>query len=337
MEVTLHHALHLVLPERFLPESPHVVLVSLEGSNRSLHAMDIAMVLRGLKQYYLRSLVIDGIIEPESGTAPLLPHRLAEIKSSHGYRVIQPQIPGKTAQFQSLPLIRYSLDSGTGIWPLYEGVATPASGDAFFPPGQESRPSAAIPLLAHTSNEATIGSLWWWAISQDKSLLQPPSLLLFHQILILPNNTPIHLNRSGGYESRSPGSFQEIPLDDFLLQIEQKEQGLISPDFDGLWNNATVVLATHDQLSDVASFSTLLTASSMSHLSLGLQFLLMVGTLLLFLRLQRINHPLRWKIALMLLAILILGIPIFVHYRIFIPFASPVLMSLCLLIPTSDK
>ena len=39
------------------------------------------------------------------------------------------------------------------------------------------------------------------------------------------------------------GDCRVVPLDDFLLKIEEMERGGVSPDFDSLWDNSLVVIA----------------------------------------------------------------------------------------------
>ena len=323
MENTLRHH----LPPHFLPEAPRVVLITLEHSPQGYHAMDVAMVLRGLLNLSPRCIVMCDLIEQEKGPVPFLPTILTKLKAA-GIPLIVPQLPSSFAHFQSISLIRFSLTSKHLIWPSLEGRATPGAGDAFLPQNNQLPASdLALPLFATASDGVPIGSLWWWALPQE--IHQHPPLLLFGKILLLGNHSALHLTPTGAVRS-SPAFLLEMPLDDFLLQIEQKEQGTISPTFDSIWNNTTVILGTHDDAPKAISLAALLQVTPWRHPSLGVQGVIALGWIAVLIIAQRLIIS-RWLLSTLILLLIIAITILLLHYGIIIPFLPGVITALLLL------
>lgn len=316
VETSLEHQLHRHFSSYFLREASPVVLISFNKSPQGYSSIEVAMVLRGLEALSPRCIVVNGPIEHEQGPVPFLPTIIAKLKQAE-IALIAPQIPSPSARFQSVPLIRYSLTSSAPKWPSVDGKGVPGAGNAFLPQNTEPQGSAVtLPLLAKASDGVPVGSLWWWAL--PKAIHQRPPLLLFGTILLLPNHTAIHLTSTGGAKFAS-SSILEMPLDDFLLQCEQKEQGTISPSFDSIWNKSTVLIGTHDDLATAASLAALLEETAWHHLSLGVQLMILVGWIssLVLAPKFSIPGPILAGIILLLLAISTL---LLLHHGIIFPF-----------------
>ncbi len=343
----LEKSLRQHLPPRFLPESPRVILLSLESGDQGYRAIDIAMVLRGLGLLHPRCVIVDGAIELEQGTVPFLPNILSRMQGS-GIFLILPQCSAPASQFEAISLIHYefraemlSSFSPLSTWPKFEGKALPGTGNAFLPMPHVSQVSRSettlpslLPLLAKTTEGSTIGSLWWSAIP---SKIRATPLLLFGKILLLDNHTPLHLTPSGEGKL-SDGRVIDMPLDDFLLHIEQKEQGSISPSFDSLWKNATVVLGTPAALPQATALATLLEETTYAYLSLWAQTLIMLSCITIFFLAQKLRGvpsiP-RWLIFLTLVLItLLLSSVTFLYLQqgIMIPFLPGIITALLVLI-----
>jgi hypothetical protein len=131
-----------------------------------------------------------------------------------------------------------------------------------------------------TDQEEIIGSLWWMALTSPSSapITSPfpegPIWLLAKSLLIFPNHAAILVNRDGALtvESSQPGiDIKVIPLADFLLKLEQKERGSLSPDFDALWENATVVIGVPEDLPRVSLLASIQARLAFHYLPILLQ------------------------------------------------------------------
>ena len=329
--------LHL-LPMHLRPEAPRIILLSLEKGAAGDSPLDVAMVLRGLTQFHPECVIVNGKIEPEQGTVPLLPSIVARLTNHMGITLILPESPSPETLFRSVPLVRYSLWEKQSDWPILSGRSGPGTGAAYLPKDQPIGNN--LPLLAKSSDGATIGSLWWWCLPWE-TRTHPP-FLLCDTILLLGNHAPLHLNSSGEVsQSGTEGTFREIALDDFLLQIEQKERGIISPAFDTLWKNATVVLSTHDDPFTISKLAALLQEISFRRLPLWGQTMMMLAWMVLFLFIKNrrcgIDHLPRWLLPLLITLIVIFTTLLLMHQGIMIPFLPGIVTALLLFLCKSDK
>ncbi len=319
------------IPVHLRPEPPRVILLSLENGVRGFSTLEVAMALRGLSQFHPECVLVNGEIEPEQGSVPLLPSILARLTNTAGITLILPQPPSPEAHFRAVPLVRYSLRSSKKTWPVLPGRCTPGTGAAYLPEKQEGDEN--LPLLAVTSDGTTIGSLWWWGLP-PQARIHPP-LLLCETILLLANHSLLRMTPSGEVaQSADGGTFREIPLDDFLLKIEQKERGVISPAFDTLWKNATVVLGTHTDTDTISDFASVLREVSSKRLSLPVQILMALGWMVLFLLIKNgrsgFDHFPRWLLPLIITLIVILTTLFLMHQGIIIPFLAGIVTALLL-------
>ncbi len=332
LETGVVHGVRALAPG-LLPEPPSVLLVSLQSTPQGFATMDAAMLLRALGELHPRCVTVYGTITPEEGAISFLPGILSRLAEED----IQVIIPRSTASkdgsegFESVPLTRYSLTHLVTDWPLRAGQAVPGKGYAFLP--ENSSADADLPLLASVADGSTIGSLWWWSLPNE---LRRNIFLLSGSILLMGNNTPLHLNPNGGISLNSSESVKEIPLDDFLLQIEQREQGTISPSFDSLWVNSTVVVASHDDLPRVSAFAALLKETSFRHFSVWLQLIMIPGWCIIFLLLLncRIHFPSIpiWLLPIVIIITLLLVALLMLHIGIIVPLFPGLMIALLLLI-----
>ena len=325
--------LHL-LPMHLRPEAPRIILLSLEKGAAGDSPLDVAMVLRGLTQFHPECVIVNGKIEPEQGTVPLLPSILARLTNHMGITLILPESPSPETLFRSVPLVRYSLSEKQSDWPILSGRSGPGTGAAYLPKDQPIG-NHNLPLLAKSSDGATIGSLWWWCLPWE-TRTHPP-FLLCDTILLLANHAPLHLTSSGEVSQSGNGeTFREIPLDDFLLKIEQKERGVISPTFDSLWKNATVVLGTHDDSVTISMLAALLQAIFFRRLPLWSQTMMIRGWMFLFFLIKNrrggIDQLPRWLLPLLITLIVIFTTLFLMHQGIIIPFLPGIVTALLLLL-----
>jgi hypothetical protein len=335
------------LPMALMQESPRVILITLENTPRGYHAMDVAMVLRGLGglgNLHPRSVLVNGRIEPEEGPVHFLPDLISRFKSLPEIQMIVPQAPSPSALFQFVPLIRYSFHSKTNDWFTIEGKSIPGAGDATILslPQIEGEDLYRLPLFAKTTtDDSPVGSLWWWALPGD--FHRHPPLLLLGSILVLSNHSVLHLSPQAEFKPSSEGSIQEMALDDYLLAIEQKEQGTISPTFDSLWNNATVILGTHHDAAKATALAALLQEIAWGHLSLPIQMMMALMCALIFLFSKKLTLMKQWIFAFLFFSIIIGTTLILLHHRIIFPFLPGICTALllplkgCLNIPRTAR
>jgi hypothetical protein len=316
------------LPARFLPEAPRVVMITLEKSSHGFQAMDVAMTLRGLGKFHPRCIVINGVIEAERSSVSFLPDIISQLRKMPGLELIIPEIPSSLAQLKSVALIRYSPDSRVPDWPKVEGLATPGSGAGYLPESGGSE--LELPLFATTDQGVPIGSLWWWSL--PASVRKSPPLLLFGHELLLSTHARIGLTASGSTTPSLPGVFLEMPLDDFLLKLERKEQGSISPTFDTLWDSNTIVIGSHDDATKVASLASLLWTSSLRYLPLPAQLVLGLGWIMMFIVARRASWVPRMIFSLCVLLAIIGSTLVLSRHGIILPFIPGVVAVLALLL-----
>lgn len=124
-------------------------------------------------------------------------------------------------------------------------------------------------------------------------------------------------------------------LDDFLLQMEQKERGVLSPGFDALWEHAMVVLGTDADLEKIAMLSALSERIFWNHSPFPFQVSAALLCVILVLFLDQQSRLVRLGVALLLLVTTKAGTIIAVRHGIIIPFLPPLLTALLLILPGS--
>ena len=328
------------LPSHVLPKSPKVMELILEVGPEGFSTMDLAMSLRALSQCRPRCVIVNGMIEPEKGSVPLLPGIIARMSNNANITLVIPQSPAPEALFRAVPLIHYSypLLDVNFRWPLLSGKSVPGSGVAYLPDTQDSKDK--LPLLAKTSDGSTVGSLWWWGLPQ--AVKKSPPFLLGNSLLFLANHALLQLTPTGGVPlADKGGAFLQLPLDDFLLKMEQKERGSISPAFDAIWKDSTVVIGSIADTPKVSAFSTLLEESSFKRLPLWSQAVMALGWMVLFLLITSspsgLRYLPRWLLPLIITVIVIFTTLLLMHQGIIIPSLPGIATALLLLFCNSDK
>ena len=122
-------------------------------------------------------------------------------------------------------------------------------------------------------------------------------------------------------------------IDDFLLQMEQKERGTLSPVFDALWNDSIIILGTMSDLENVAVFSSLEEKAFWDHFPVIWQCanVILFTTLLLMLHRRATGFRIFTGLAILLLALGALIVCI--GHGIIPPYIAPLYASFLLLIP----
>jgi hypothetical protein len=175
----------------------------------------------------------------------------------------------------------------SSLLPAITGRTAPEAKTSFLPPTQEGIP-ASIPLFATTDSGEIAGSIWWEVIKPRKET--GPTWLLGGKLLLFPNHSPLMISE-GGIMAYPNTSATLVPMDLFLLRIEEKERGTFSPDFEALWDQATVVLGSTNDVQVTGSLQIILRNISLGRLSLASQVLLTV----LLLALLWTTRTLPWK------------------------------------------
>ena len=328
------------LPSHVRPSPPKVIQLILETSPEGFSSMDMAMSLRGLTQCHPRCVLVNGRIEPEKGSVPLLPGIIVRMSNNTNITLVIPQAPAPEVLFRAVPRSHYSyplLDINFR-WPLLLGKSVPGSGAAYLPDHQD--PKDSLPLLSKTSDGSSVGSLWWWGLPQ--SVITPPPFLLGKSRLFFGNRALIHLTPTGGVPiAEQGGEVLEMQLDDFLLQIEQKERGSISPAFDAIWKDSTVIIGTNADTSKVSTYASLLREISFKRLPLWSQMLMTLGWIVLFLLIRNshfgIDHLPCWLLSLLITLIVIFTTLFLMHTGIVIPFLQGIVTAFLICFCNSNK
>jgi hypothetical protein len=280
------------LPSGLLPASfshSPVVLLELNAGSDGFAAMDIALALRGLSLLHPDRVLLDGRIAEEKEAIPLLPGVLDRLKKDPSMVLVLPHAGGVQSVFQPIPLTRCPPCTNLFPWQKVQGKALapvhdPVEG-AYLPAPQEKDQD--LPLLAMTDDGSVIGSLWWWALPSE--VTASPSYLFFGKIFLSSTATFFWITPSGAYHPLSDLRVKPLSLDDFLLRVEQKEQGTISPGFDALWNKAVVIIGTSAEEGRATALADLLRATGIRPLSFVSQTVITFGWVLLFLLIQELH------------------------------------------------
>lgn len=289
----LEERLLRTLPPSILPKLPPrsvLRLLELPSSDGSLASLDVAMALRGLGKLHPAEILIAGKVSTSQESAQLLLGVLKTI-SAEGIDVIQAHEFSPSTEYHSVPLCRYDPPSWIGVPLSLESVPGKLSNKeegCFFPISTD--PLQGVQLFAQTSNGEVIGSVWWevlrktvWRDPGGSMNHDLPIWLLAGRLLVVPGHAPIFLTKRGMIPILESGSspLKSVTLDDFLLGIEQKEQGKISADFETLWNDALVIIGKSSDRSFAGTLHQLEARLSWRHLSWINQLLISMGCIFL--------------------------------------------------------
>ena len=234
------------LPARERPSGPKTILLTMECGEKGFAAMDLAMALRGLSKLHPGTILINGVTDQSSDSVPLLQSVRSRFLES-GMEVIEGVIPSTTSAYRAAPLCRYDLPSPLrprSDWSVIPGSVSGTGGGCFLPGSRGG--GEGIQLFASSTSGDPVGSLWWSALNHTG--VNAPLWLICGRLLLFPNHSPLLIDSRGCLSEVSMigmghGDCRVVPLDDFLLKIEEMERGGVSPDFDSLWDNSLVVIA----------------------------------------------------------------------------------------------
>lgn len=253
------HLPGFLLPSK-RPSHHKTILLTMERGTQGFAAMDLAMALRGLAKLHPGSILIDGEADQSSDSVPLFESVRSRLLES-GIEVIEGVAPSTTSTYRPVSLCRYDPPSPLRLhseWPVIRGSVTGTGSECFLPEfrGVGER----IPLLASNTSGDPVGSLWWSALNHTG--VNAPLWLICGRLLLFPNHSALLIDSQGFLSGVSMIGTRHldcrvVPLDDFLLKIEEMERGSVSPGFDSLWENSLVVIAPTREVATVTTIASL--------------------------------------------------------------------------------
>lgn len=270
------------LPELLGLPSPiqdGTVFLSLpDGTGEENNSMDVALVLRGLSMLH-PSMILLATEHPSSGESAQLLQRVKDQLREKGIPLTEAVPPTPESLWRPVPLCRYfppGFSKRKESLPLVAGSAL-AEG-SFRVLGPSSQDPGILPLLSATASGEIAGSIWWEGLLQGQP--NAPVWLLADHLLILPNHTALPLARGGLSIPHDLAVPRSVTSDDFLLRMEERERGSLSPDFDSLWDHAIVVVGSFSLLPMTSALVSLRNIAALGALNLltqaGIMILLIV-------------------------------------------------------------
>lgn len=158
-----------------------------------------------------------------------------------------------------------------------------------------------------------------------------PFWLLAGRLLLFPNHSALPVS-GGSTPALSTILATVVPLDLFLLRIEEKERGTFSPDFEALWDHATVVIGSPNDTSLTGSLDFILKSTAFGRLPLVVQALLSLLLVALLFAARGYSGRTRLLIALALLLLILGGGAATLAHGLQLPFLPPVIAVLFLML-----
>jgi hypothetical protein len=279
--------------------------------------MDLALALRGLSMLGPSLILLPEPTNPTPEQAGLLDSVKARLREL-GIPIVETAKDAALTAYRPVPLCRYSLPRFTqdpGIREL--AGSAPADGAMrFSTAGQEKE--GKLPLLARTRTRELAGTVWWDGLMNG--LPRAPVWMLADRLLLLPNHDVIGIH--GGcvtiHRGKSP---RTVPFEDFLLRMEERERGTLSPRFDELWHGSVVVVSSGEDLTLVTQLASLRETCCRGSLSISAQILSAVVLSLLTFAAFRTHGTARTGIA----AAIIAGVGILSVWMLFKGIMPPLL------------
>lgn len=288
-------------PSRYLPSSAKVILLAMDREPEGFDPLDLAMALRGLGKLHPSRIVVNGAVNRKSDSLTML-EGVREHLRDEGIRLIEGTPASSEILWRPVPLCTYAPPSPWHLestLPRIPGRSA-AEGKASFLPTPDEKASASLPLLAVTDSGEVAGSIWWEAMMPEKPT--GPYWLLGGRLLLFPNHSPLPVS-SGGIPAFSTSTVTMVQLDLFLLRIEEKERGTFSPDFEALWDHATVVIGSPKDTTLVGSLDSILKTIAFRRLPLLSQALLTFLLVAMLFSMRGLSRQTRLWIALTLLLV----------------------------------
>jgi len=314
------------LPTGFLPATPKIIWLSMQPESGGFVPLDAAMALRGLGKLNPSRIVILGKVNKDHDSQTLLEGIHSRLRGN-GIRIIEESVPSGQSLWRPVPLCRYTLPA-----PLILETPLPRIQGKVVPEGKESFPAGygelSFPLFSITDAGDVAGSVCWEMLLPSK--VTGPFWLLGGRLLLFPNHSPLLLSDGALRILPPPSPVAVMPLDLFLLRIEEKERGMIRPDFETLWEGATVVIGEAGKEDSISRITTLRENMAIGRLPLIAQA--MIAALLIFALLcsGRSSRATRLYSALALLVISIGAGIVCLHHGLLLPILPAILTALCL-------
>jgi hypothetical protein len=309
-----------------------VILLAVDRNAEGFEPLDIAMALRGLRKLHPYRVIINGNVRRKSDSLTIV-EGVRERIVHDGISLIEGTAVTPEALWRPVPLSTYTPPSSLHLespLPRIPGRSV-ADGKSCFLPATDEKAASSLPLLASTESGEIAGSIWWEAMKPQ--MLTGPIWLLWGKLLLFPNHAPLLIS-SGGTKTFSTSSTTLVPMDLFLLRIEEKERGTFSPDFEALWDHATVVIGSTDDIGITGSLHSILKSISFKRLPLLGQTLLALILIVVLFALRRVSQGKRLFIATAILLLVIGSGIIALNHNILLPLLAPLVTALCILLST---
>lgn len=314
------------VPPGFLPATPKIIWLSMQPEAGGFVQLDAAMALRGLGKLNPSRIVILGKVNKDTDSLTLLEGIQGRLREN-GISFIEESLPSEESLWRPVPLCRYTppaphiLESPL---PRIEGKVVPE--------GKENFPAdlgeLTLPLFMVTDAGDVAGSVWWEMLLPTK--VTGPFWLLGGRLLLFPNHSPLLLSHGALRILPPPSPVTVMPLDLFLLRIEEKERGMIRPDFESLWDGATVVLGESGKEDSISRITTLRANMAIGRLPLIAQAMITAMLIIALLASGRYSRATRVCSALALLVISIGAGTVALHHGLLLPILPAILTALCL-------
>jgi hypothetical protein len=288
--------------------------------------LDVAMALRGLGKLNPSRVVILGKVNKDPDSLTLLEGIHGHLRVN-GIRIIEESLPSGESLWRPVPLCRYTP-------PAPHILESPLLGidGKVVPEGMQSFPQGygelTFPLFRITEAGDVAGSVWWEMLLPSK--ITGPFWLLGGRLLVFPNHAPLLLS-DGALRIIPPESpVAVMPLDLFLLRIEEKERGMIRPDFETLWEGASVVLGESGTEFSISRISSMRENMAIGRLPLIAQAMIAAILIIALLCSGRSSRATRLYSALALLVISIGAEIVCLHHGLLLPILPATLTVMCL-------
>lgn len=236
------------------PACAETILLSLPPSSSDpCDPMDLALALRGLSMLGPSLILLPETTNPTPEQAGLLNSVKARLREL-GIPLFETAKDISSTAYRPVPICRYSPSWCTQEPKIHEPAGSaPADGTMRFPTARHEE-EGKLTLLARNRTGELLGTVWWDGLMKGQP--SAPVWMLADRFLILPNHDVMAID--GGcvtvHQGKSP---RTVPFEDFLLRMEERERGTLSPRFDELWHGAVVVVSSGEDLPSVTKLASL--------------------------------------------------------------------------------
>jgi hypothetical protein len=312
------------LPSGFLPSAPKTIMLSVVSDRGGLAPLDVAMALRGLGKLNPSRIVILGNVNTDPDSRTLLDAIHGRLREN-GIRVIVGSLPSEQSLWLPVPLCRYTPPA-----PLNLESPLPGIKGKVVPDGKQSFPSSygeyLFPLLRITDSGDVAGSIWWEMLLPSE--VTGPFWLVGGRLLLFQNHAPLILSE-GALNVMPPLSpVRVVPMDLFLLRIEEKERGMLRPDFETLWEGATVVIGSAGDEGLLSRIAGIRENIAIGRLPPSVQAMIAAFLIIGLFASGRFPRSTTLGVAITLLILTIAGTPLALSQGVLLPYAPPLLAAI---------